>query len=669
MLNKEVPFLRIGLPVCIGIISGLYIEPGIYFLAVSSVILISGFLLSLHFNKSHVNLVYGYFLTYSLFIVGLLLYSNEKKNLSDLEQTTCTYICTLSEFPEERENSYRLTVRLKVKITENGNIPLNGSLLLNSRKDPVFGTLLPGDFLKIRCKATPVANRGNPEEFDYRFYLENRGIKYSGFISRDNIEGHVAPHHRKLKDRALIIRERIIDMYEKRGITGERLALVAAITLGQKNMLDQEQKQYFIRAGVMHIMAVSGLHAVIISMFVLNLLFFLKRRFNVLRVILTVLILWSFAFVTGLTASVLRATLMFSFIQTGTLLKRNVNSINSVLASAVILIVIRPSVIFDTGFLLSYSAVIFIICFYRDLYLKPGFKSWPADKIWQSAAVTLLAQAGTLPLTISAFNRFPTWFILTNLIIVPLSSFLIIIGCLIPLTYPVEFISHPLALILNWLTGVAETLTERAASLPFSTIENLGMGSLESILLFFTIFFFLWFLFNRRSFPVRYPVYALLIFCLTDSLRDISVRTTGELVVYNTAGPDAIAVRTGKILDIYTNSESPPQEVSRHSASAGLRIRQHALNEKFNLIVKGDNKILICNFLSNNLFQATRPDHIILTGSSESDAGKIWFPRPIKSLILTPGAPSGLSLKWRMQFQSFDTIHSIRKSGAFRMRL
>ena len=157
-------------------------------------------------------------------------------------------------------------------------------------------------------------------------------------------------------------------MFRERGIEGERLALVAAITVGQKNMLDPEQKQYFIKAGVMHIMAVSGLHAVILSLFIFKLLFFLKGRLNILRILITLLILWSFAFVTGLTPSVLRATLMFSFLQAGNIMKRPVNGINSVLASAFVLILIRPSVIFDAGFLLSYSAVIFIICFYRDFY-------------------------------------------------------------------------------------------------------------------------------------------------------------------------------------------------------------------------------------------------------------------------------------------------------------
>ncbi len=117
-----------------------------------------------------------------------------------------------------------------------------------------------------------------------RFYMENRGIRYYAFTDSSDISGFSVPEKRKLVHSALIIREKIIDMFRERGIEGDRLALVAAITLGQKNMLDPEQKQYFIKAGVMHIMAVSGLHAVILSLFIFNLLFFLKGRLNILRV-------------------------------------------------------------------------------------------------------------------------------------------------------------------------------------------------------------------------------------------------------------------------------------------------------------------------------------------------------------------------------------------------
>ena len=121
--------------------------------------------------------------------------------------------------------------------------------------------------------------------------MENHGIKYYSMSGADDIIIHAQPSHRKLRHKALMIREKIIDMYKERGITDDRIALVAAITLGQKSMLDPEQKQVFIKAGVMHIMAVSGLHAVILSMFIFNLLFFMKGKFNFLRIIITVLML------------------------------------------------------------------------------------------------------------------------------------------------------------------------------------------------------------------------------------------------------------------------------------------------------------------------------------------------------------------------------------------
>ena len=288
---------------------------------------------------------------------------------------------------------------------------------------------------------------------------------------------------------------------------------MAAITLGQKNLLEPEQKQNFIKAGVMHIMAVSGLHAVILSMFVFYLLYFLRKRFNILRIIITILILWCFAFVTGLTPSVLRATIMFTFLQAGSLMKREPNGINPVLASAFVLIVARPSVIFDAGFLLSYFAVIYIISFYFDFYQKILFKSWFTDKIWQSAVVTIVAQLGTLPLTIMLFNRFPTYFILTNIIIVPLSNLLIIIGCLLPLLYPVQFLSHFLGFFLSSFTGLTEWLTARASSLPLSNIENIGMTTAECILLTVTIFLFTHYFIRKQPFSILYPLSFLDLIC------------------------------------------------------------------------------------------------------------------------------------------------------------
>jgi competence protein ComEC len=665
VLHKEIPFLRIGLPICAGIISGLYFKPDIHFLLLIAVIILSGFIISLYFNKYQTNVLFGLTMTLTLFIFGLFIYSNEKNSLSVLARERTAFLCTVSDYPVEKGNSIMLTVNLNRKITAFDYEAVNGSMVLYNSKDSTVASLIPGDILVIKCTPAEISNRNNPCEFDYKFYMENHGIKYYAFTKNGDIIRHYTPSRRKLIHNALIIREKIIGMYEERGITGERLALVAAITLGQKSMLDPDQKQNFIRAGVMHIMAVSGLHAVILSLFVFNLLFFMKGRFNILRILITILILWSFAFVTGLTPSVLRATLMFTFIQAGNLMQRRVNGINSVLASAFVLILIRPSVIFDAGFLLSYSAVIYIISFYQDLYMKLQFRNWLTDKVWQSAVVTIVAQAGTLSLTVMLFNRFPTYFILTNIIIVPLSSLLIVIGCLLPVLYPIHFLSKILAVILNNLTGLTEYFTAKAASLPWSNIENIGMTPIECILLTVFIFLSSYFLIKKQSISVILPALLILLYTTAGTLSDISVRKTNELIVYNTPGSSTVGIRAGKILFLYSDTSLMRPEVIRHSATLGLHIRANTLRNKYYCIKTGEKKVLICSSPDNHIIENLKPDIVIFTGLKPQIDKNLTFRQPPEAIIFTSETSSYYSLPKQVNLSGTDTIHFVRKSGSY----
>jgi competence protein ComEC len=620
VLHKEIPFLRIGLPICAGIVTGLYYKPEIIFLSATLILIISGFTISLYFNKLQTNLVYGASLTVALFLSGLLLYRNEKDQLSTFENKPSTFTGTVSDYLEEKENSNRLIIKLKAENRHGNMIPVKGSVLVYIKKGDFTEALLPGDILTFSCTPVAITNRGNPYEFDYRFFMENQGIRYFAFMNGHDIIKHVIPSNRRLAHNALITREKIIDMYRQRGIRGERLALVSAITLGQKRMLDPDQKMYFMKAGVMHIMAVSGLHAIILSMFVLTMLFFMKRKFNILRIVITIAVLWGFAFVTGLTPSVLRATIMFSFLQAGKLMKRPSNGINSVLASAVCLILVRPSVIFDAGFLLSYSAVIFIISFYHDFYLLLQCKSWLADKIWQSAAVTIIAQAGTLPLTIMLFNRFPTYFILANITIVPISNLLIITGCMVPLLFHITFLSKLMAVLLNHLTGLTEKLTMEAASLPYSTIENIGLTVPECILLSCTIFLFTYYFLKKKSIRFLYPVFFVCMFIIAGTARDIFTKKTNQLLIYNTPGASTIGIRTGKILTLYSDTTVVRAEVKRHCAVLGLKIKSVHLNERYDLFLAAGKKILVTSSLKNVNLQYLDPDIIVLTGSSPAFA-------------------------------------------------
>lgn len=665
MLYKEIPFLRIVVPLCLGIISGMLFNPGLSFFITLIILTLSGFFLSLFYNAQLINYSFGIAIFISFFTCGLILITSEKAGISSLKSEQTTFVSTLSDFPVEKENTFMVSIKLNKTISGGVKKNVTGSLVLYHRKDSVIRTMLPGDILLIRCTPLEIVNRGNPYEFDYKSFMASKGIRYYAFTGTQNIIAHTIPEHRKLKYSALIIRERIIKMYEERGIKDERLALVSAITLGQKNLLDPEVKQIFINAGIMHIMAVSGLHAVILSLFVFNLLFFLKGKLNILRIVITILILWGFAFVTGLSPSVLRATLMFSFLQAGNLINRRVNGINSVLASAFILIILKPSVITDAGFLLSYAAVIYIIGFYQDFYLKLQFKRWLPDKIWQSVVVTLVAQAGTLPLTIMLFNRFPVYFILTNVIIVPLSSLLIIIGCLVPLTYAIVPVSEFLASILDKLTGLTEFLTGTAASLPYSTIDKIGMTTVECILLTLALALLVSFILKKQPFSIKYPVAVFILLAIAVSVKKIGNGKTNKLFVYNIPSSTTTGMQSGNTLYLLTNNDSVPGEVLRHIATKGLKIKLIKHEDKPRFFKAGANQIMITDSLRGKWLRHNDPDIIVLAGNRPYIEKNIVLQDLPETIIVSSETASGFHLPFPADQMVNKTISYVRKSGAY----
>lgn len=669
MPNREIPFLNICLSLCLGIITGRFIHPAITGFIILFILSSVLFAVSLFFNRRLTNPLFGIALSFSLFSCGLFLFTEERNRISDLHEEEAIFSGIVSEFPEEKENTLMLPVRLNSEITSSIPKKIRVSLLLYHKKDSISRSFVPGDNVVIRCTPVAITNRGNPYEFDYKFYMESQGIKYYSFTSNDDLISVNHPDKRRIRDLALIIRNRIIEMFRERGITGRRLALASAITLGEKSHLEPEQKQYFINAGIMHIMAVSGLHAVILSYFIYNILFFLKGRFNILRIVITLLILWSFAFITGLTPSVLRATMMFTFLQTGKLIKRPVNSVNSVLASAFVLILIRPSVIFDAGFLLSYSAVLYIIVFYQDLYLQIRFRHRIPDLIWQSAALTIAAQAGTLPLTIMLFNRFPTYFILTNVIIVPVSSLLIITGCLVPVTFPLIHISGFLAKMTGLLTSLTEYLTAKAASLPFAAIDGIGLTTPQCILLTVLISLLLFFLLRKPRISVIYPMVAFILFLISVSVRHYITGSTDELIVYNTPGETAIGLRTGRILRLFTEKENIPKDIMRHCAILGLKIQNEHLPGDPLFMRINNHILLITGSYEPGLTNNQAPDISIFTSRIPFPGKESGLIFPEGSVIITTDYNHETEFCCSGDSGKMNRTWSVRKSGAYRKTL
>ncbi|HLN22293.1 MAG TPA: ComEC/Rec2 family competence protein [Bacteroidales bacterium] len=656
MLHREIPFLRICVALCAGIVSGLYIKPPLlltgilFFIVLLILVVIQGW--PGHYKGS----AYGFMCTAALFLSGIMLYTAEKKSLTVLNPEPSVYRCRVNDYPQIKPSSIMMTLQLEAEMSPEKPHKIKGSVLIYHKDKESLNSFRPGDILYIRITPVEITNRGNPYEFNYRFYMENQGIRYMSYTGKEDLIEHASPVKRKLRHRALAVRHRIIEMYSERGITPERLPLAAAIILGEKSMLEPDTKENFMKAGIMHIMAVSGLHAVILSMFIFNLLFFMNGRLLIPRIIITLLLLWAFAFVTGLTPSVLRATIMFSFLQAGKLMHRQVNGINSVLASAFILILIRPSVIFDAGFLLSYSAVIFIIRFYTGMYkvLSPGNKLLSLG--WQSVSVTLIAQAGTLPLTLLFFNRFPPYFILTNFIIVPVSSLIVILGCIVPVIYPLKILSSATGILLDRLTGFTEAITAKAASLPSSSIENLGMTIPECIILSFTIFTLTYFILEGRK-KLHVPLAVVLVYIAATTIKTYIIKTSGELIVYNCVGSASTGIRSGKVLYLYTDSAIILPEVKRHCASLDLEPRI-MINKKPLVISAGGHRILFSQSPGKDARYVKNADFLIVNGNFDvNDFRKM---NDSCTIIVTGNVTGGNKMP-----SSNIAVHSVKQSGAF----
>lgn len=665
MLHKKTPFLRIVIPLCAGIISGLWVKPDTGWFIITGVLIAILLVLSIRTTKKSEDNIYGIILFASIFLAGNILYSLKKNSVTPLPEKEICLIAEVSDYPEIKEKSIRVHASLFFLKDSTEWKEISGSVILYLEKDSSLYLWLPGDIFEVKCRPSEIKNRGNPSEFNYRFYMQNKGILSTAYAKSGDISRHIIPGHRHLRHKALIIRNRITDIYRENGITGPTLALVAAMTLGDKTLLEPEQKESFMKAGVMHIMAVSGLHAVILSMFVFNVLFFLKGKTEIIRIIAALIILWAFAFITGLTPSVLRATIMFSFIQAGKLLKRPSDSMNSVFASAFVLIIADPRVIFDAGFLLSYSAVIFIIGFYRELYSRLRFSNRLTDLIWQSAAVTITAQAGTLPLTIMYFNMFSAYFLLTNLFIVPLSSLLIIISCLIPLFHSIKFLALFFAFIAGHLATLTGFLTEGASSLPGALIENIGLTLPECVIAgcVITLMFIVILMKKPSGQSVIYLL--MLVLAISVTVRRIAMKRSSELIVFNTQGTANIGVRTGKKLLLLTNSEILPYAVNQYAGSKGLDIIRILYEHRPTIIKAGDFRILVNDRYGDKIVKNSAHDILIINGTISESEAKTIIENKEQTIILSAFNPYPKRPEYIESDHASGNPHFVTLSGAF----
>ena len=412
---------------------------------------------------------------------SLLLYQTECATIDSLR----TYRFVVSSEPRETDRCLRYETQQRV--------------LLYLPKDTTHLSL--GDTVIAR---TRIHRGGAIGTFNYGLYLRRQGI--IGYAYARNYEikptRHVQPQS---------LQKRLYRRLEAAGLHGDELATTGALTLGYKEDLDPQLKRHFQAAGAAHVLAVSGLHTGIIYGLLLWLLTFggrFKPRYEnrIGRTLLhttLIIALWAYAWLTGLTPSVVRCAVMLTLIEIGIILYRQTISLNTIAAAAVLILLVRPLDLWNIGFQLSFAATTAIVIIAQDFEGKFHRKEWRHTLKGQiiswfagTILVSLAAQLGTLPITMYTFGQVSNYFLLTNLIVLPLTTFLVPCGLAsialggIGIGKAVGWVTNGLAWAMNHSVAWIESLP---GSVSYVRIDGL------MVLLLYLWLFFAWFTFHPRA--------------------------------------------------------------------------------------------------------------------------------------------------------------------------
>lgn len=303
-------------------------------------------------------------------------------------------------------------------------------LLTEFHGDSLTPHLHTGDRVFIKKRISLVNEPKIPHQFNYRNYLKHQHVYGKIIFNRDEM---VIIHSQEFSWRQISrdLKEKIRANLYASGFKLNQVAFIESLVLGKKDLLSKNIYNDFSKAGVLHILAVSGLHVG----FILLILQFLFKPLSynktgrIVSSICIVVILWGYAFIVGFTPSITRAVTMFSFIAFAHTFKRESSSLNMLFLSAVALLIYDPCYIYHIGFQLSYAAVFSIITLYPILNRQLYFKYWLPRKIWGICCVTLTAQLGVFPLSLFYFHQIPGLFLLSNLLLIPF-IFLVLTACI-----------------------------------------------------------------------------------------------------------------------------------------------------------------------------------------------------------------------------------------------
>ena len=547
-----------------------------------------------------------------------------------------------------------------------------GHILLQLQKDSLKDQFKVDDLLLVPPFFTRVLPPLNPNQFNYKAYLTKQGIHHQLFLEKHQVL-------KRLKSKATLqgvaakFRDKLQHSLLKQGFEKDELAVLSALLLGQRQAVSKELLSDYAAAGAIHILAISGLHVGIILL-ILSFLFTPLEKVKhgkYLKAFSIVLVLWVFAFVAGLSASVVRAVTMFTFVAVGQAIRRKNSVAFSLISSMLLLLIIKPMFLFDVGFQLSYLAVFGIVWVQPRLVVMYRPRFIVSKKIWQLITVSIAAQVGILPLSIYYFHQFPGLFIASNLVIIPFLGLILMGGIVVVVLSLLQLIPSFLVVMYGGFISLMNGFVNWVSLQEVFLFKDIGMSFLLMLALYTLIFAGVLFLMKKNIWRLGCFLSGLLCLQLVCLFEDKNVNSTADFIVFHKSRVAITGIRRGRKLEIQASLDSVKlvaiSLLQSYALGAGIRtIKKTSFKNYINF--NSQDILIVDSFGIYQLHGLKRPIVIL------QYAPKINLERLIKtlepSLIIADGSNyKRVVHRWKATAEKYAIpFHDTGQKGAFMLQ-
>jgi competence protein ComEC len=673
----QFPLARVTLVFIVGIIFAYYFQPSpnLVFAVLFVTTLLLGGMYYWYTKKYNQLGIFGISVYITAFGIGISSHTihtetyqkNHFTQLDNVFEQTHTFNFIL----REKLKSSTSSLRYVALIDQIDTTVCAGKIVLNIKKDSLNHSFVIGNRLQIQGSLYPNCDPKNPNQFDYGSYLKNKQIY--GQLYADASDIKISSRIEKdIWYYADQIRNTIITNLIKDGFNPTELNVAIALILGQQQDIDPEISKDYQYAGAVHILSVSGLHIGFLLLFVT---FILKpvpnnKKGSFLKLVIILCSLWLFGILAGLAPSVVRSITMFSFVAIGQHLRRSVNIYHTLLVSILLILLVQPAFLFDVGFQLSYLALFFILWFHPLLSIIWEPKNKISKYIWDILSVSFAAQIGTLPLSLYYFHQFPGLFFITNLVIIPLTGFIMGLGVLVMVLAFFNQCPFFLSKALEWSLFLVDKIIHTIANAEQFIIKDIPF-TLVFLLSSYAVVFSVILWFKKPQFQRLVAVLiSVIVIQITFLWNEWTIQNQQEWIVFNLKKNTIIAERKGRAVTLYTNDSLQKVGTKNNTLNAYLMgnfSHLAAAKELKNTVYFNKKRILIID--STAVYPHHHPDIIVLTQSPRINLERLIQLTQPKEIVADASNYKSLQKRWNGTcLKAKIPFHSTSEKGFYILR-